>query len=82
MQRGAMFKQKLYRAVAGDTSVNCLVCHNTLFARRKVVLNSAGTELLGLAWADVSNVMLTCSNCGYCMEFMDKWLTLTLDTEH
>ena len=57
---------KLYSAVAGDIKVTFLLCRNTLFLQQRVNLNSGATEFLDLAWAEPNNVMLACSNCGYC----------------
>ncbi|TWP36973.1 hypothetical protein [Leekyejoonella antrihumi] len=75
---GALQDAGLYRDGAG-VAVTCTHCRDLLFWRRRVKLNSSRAELLGLGWASEESETLTCSNCGFMMEFMPKGLTLTKD---
>lgn len=40
-------------------------------------LNSGASEFFGLAWASEESQLLSCSNCGFMMEFMPKGISLT-----
>lgn len=73
-----MFESPVYTATLnGGHQVACLHCRNTLFWTRRVKLNSGASELFGLAWASEESQLLSCSNCGFMMEFMPKGISLT-----
>ncbi|MFC5910799.1 hypothetical protein [Streptacidiphilus monticola] len=60
---------KPMRAAIGDRWVSCGFCGNDTFREREVKLNSSGTELLGLGWANESATGLICWDCGFVQLF-------------
>jgi len=51
--------------------LKCLVCGQDEFYKRKAQLNTSGSELLGMAWADRTALCYVCHNCGYIHWFLD-----------
>ncbi|MEU9298043.1 hypothetical protein [Streptomyces sp. NPDC048266] len=48
------------------------MCGNNMFREREVKLNSTGTELLNMAWANESATGLICWSCGYVHLFVNR----------
>lgn len=70
-------KPKTYTAEAGHRPVQCLHCGEGEFWERRAKLNSAASEFFDVAWASEESSILTCTTCGYRMEFLPRGLTLT-----
>lgn len=62
-------KRETAQLIVKGRAVRCPMCNHEWFWEKKVLLNSRGMALCGMAWADKDSRAMVCDDCGHVLFF-------------